>query len=167
MNGLPSVDDISRDLPGILVRFREGSTRAFSFGDEVPEAVVLTYDEFEDLGGEAKFDLGPSVLEPAQVASELPRQLTAVRAGASPTPLVWGEEGEPEAVVLSTSQYRFLRGDDEPPAGVVDDPTKRTYNTEPLPDSRPFSLDEIAALMGPEAVQDLEDLRREDGTTSE
>ena len=83
MNGLPSVDDISRDLPGILGRIREGSTRAFSFGDEVPEAVVLTYDEFEDLGGEAKFDLGPSVLEPAQVASELPRQLTAVRAGRS------------------------------------------------------------------------------------
>jgi hypothetical protein len=50
---------------------------------------------------------------------------------------------------------------------VVDDPTKRTYSTEPLPDSRPFSLDEIAALMGPEAVQDLEDLRREDGTTGE
>lgn len=100
MNGLPSVDDISRDLPGVLGRFREGSTRAFSVGDKVPEAVVL-----------------------------------------------------------STSQYRILRGDDEPPAGVVDDPTKHTYNTEPLPDSRPFSLDEIAALMGPEAVQDLKDLR--------
>jgi hypothetical protein len=59
MNGLPTVDDIRRDLPGVLARFRGGATRAFSFGDGVPEAVLLTYDEFEDLGGEAKFDAGP------------------------------------------------------------------------------------------------------------
>jgi hypothetical protein len=26
---------------------------------------------------------------------------------------------------LSTQQYRVLRGDDEPPVGVVDDPTVR------------------------------------------
>ncbi|TCN34214.1 hypothetical protein EV644_120104 [Kribbella orskensis] len=162
MNGLPSVDDISRDLPGILGRFRAGSTRAFSFGDGVPEAVVLTYDEFEDLGGEAKFDLAPSVLEPPQVAAELPRLLTAIRAGASPTPLVWGEEGEPEAVVLSTAQYRFLRGDDEPPAGVVDDPTQRTYTTEPLPDSKPFDLDEWAAD-DPFTQQILDEIRTEEG----
>jgi hypothetical protein len=55
---------------------------------------------------------------------------------AAGSPVVWGE---PEAVVLSTMQYRQLRGDDEPPPGVVDDQTKRTYATEPLPDSRPFS----------------------------
>jgi hypothetical protein len=33
MNCLPSVDDIRTDLPGVLERFRAGSTRAFSFGD--------------------------------------------------------------------------------------------------------------------------------------
>lgn len=162
MTGLPSVDDIRTDLAGVLERFRAGRTRAFSFGAGVPEAVILTYDEFEDLGGEAKFEIGDVVLEPAELADELPRLVDAARAGTG-SPVVWGTEGEPEALVLSTAQYRQLRGDDEPPAGVVDDPTQRTYATEPLPDSRPFDLDEIAALMGSEAVQDLEDIRRDDG----
>jgi hypothetical protein len=163
MTGLPSVDQLRADLPAVLTRFRSGNTLAFSFGDGEPEAVLLTYDEFDDLGGEAKFEVEQTVREPSQVAAELPRLLTAIRSGGAPAPLVWGEEGEPEAVVLSTAQYRLLRGDDEPPAGVADDPTQRTYATEPLPDSRPFSLDEIANLMGPEAVKDLEDLRRDDG----
>jgi hypothetical protein len=162
MNGLPTVDDIRRDLPAVLARFRGGATRAFSFGDGVPEAVLLTYDEFEDLGGEAKFDAGPSVLEPAQVAAELRRLLTAIRAGAAPSPLVWGEEGEPEAVILSTAQYRQLRGDDEPPAGVVDDPTERTYTTEPQPDSVPFSLDQWAEG-DPFTQQILDEIRSEEG----
>jgi hypothetical protein len=160
MTGLPSVDDIRADLPAILQRFRACRTRAFSFGAGVPEAVLLTYDEFEDLGGEAKFTVGAEVLEPAELAAQLAALVEAARAG-SGEPVVWGEAGEPEAVVVSTSQYRLLRGDDEPPAGVVDDPTIRTYTTQPLPDSRPLDLDEIAALMGPEAVQDLEEIRRE------
>ena len=162
MNELPSVDDISRDLPGILGRFRDGSTRAFSFGDGGPEAVLLTYDEFEDLGGEAKFDAGPSVLEPVQLAAALPGLLTAIRAGGSPSPLVWGEEGEPEVVVLSTAQYRELRGDDEPPAGVVDDPTQRTYSSEPQPDSVPFSLDDWAEG-DPFTQEMLKEIRTEEG----
>lgn len=162
MNGLPSVDDIRADLPGVLAGFRAGRTRAFSFGAGVPEAVVCTYDEFEDLGGEVKFPVGDEVVEPSLLAVQLPGLMVGFRSG-SGSPVVWGEAGEPEGVVLSTAQYRALRGDDEPPAGVADDPTQRTYSTEPLPDSKPYTLDEIAELMGPEAVKDLEDLRREDG----
>ncbi|MFI6679554.1 hypothetical protein [Kribbella sp. NPDC050470] len=160
MNGLPSVDDIRADLPAVLARFRAGRTRAFSFGAGVPEAVLLTYDEFEDLGGESKFTLASEVLEPTQLAQRLPAVVEAARAG-SGAPVIWGEAGEPEAVVLSTSQYRHLRGDDEPPPGVADDPTAPAYPTQPLPTSRPMSVDEIAALMGPEAVRDLEEIRRE------
>lgn len=162
MTDLPSVNDIRADLTGVLERFRAGRTRAFSFGAGVPEAVILTYDEFEDLGGETKFELGEVVLEPTELAAEFPGVVDAARAG-SGSPVVWGTAGEPEAVLLSTAQYRHLRGDDAPPPGVVDDPTKRTYATQPLPDSKPFELDEIAALMGPEAVQDLEQIRRDDG----
>jgi len=161
MTGLPSVDDIRADLPAILERFRAGRTRAFSFGAGVPEAVLLTYDEFEDLGGESKFTVGADVLEPDELAAKLAAVVDAARSG-SGEPVVWGEAGEPEAVVLSTSQYRVLRGDDEPPAGVVDDPTIRTYTTQPLPDSRPLDLDEWAAAMGPETQQILEELRHED-----
>ena len=156
-----SVEGIRGDLAGVLGRFREGRTRAFSFGDGGPEAVMLTYDEFEDLGGEGKFTVGDEVVEPAALAEQLPGLMEALRAG-SGTPVVWGDDGEPEAVVMSTTQYRDLRGDDHPPAGVVDDPTVRTYATEPLPDSRPLDLDEWAARMGPDTQEVLEELRRED-----
>ena len=162
MTDLPSVADVRADLSAILTRFRAGQTRAFSFGVGVPEAVVLTYDEFEDLGGESKFVVGPEVLEPGQLAGELAAVVAAARAGDG-APVVWGESGVPEAVVLSVAQYRHLRGDDEPPAGVVDDPTVRTYTTQPLPDSRPMDLDEWAARMGPDTQQILEEIRREDG----
>ncbi|WP_371401000.1 hypothetical protein OHA10_23870 [Kribbella sp. NBC_00662] len=155
-----SVDEIRVDLVGVLGRFRGGGW-AFSFGDGGPEAVMLTYDEFEDLGGEGKFAVGDEVVEPGVLAEELPRLMGAVRAG-SGAPVVWGEDGEPEAVVMSAAQYRELRGDDQPPAGVVDDPTVRRYATEPLPDSRPLDLDEWAARMGPETQELLEELRRED-----
>ncbi|WP_433167528.1 hypothetical protein [Kribbella sp. CA-247076] len=161
MTGLPSVDDIRADLPAVLARFRAGRTRAFSFGAGVPEAVLLTYDEFEDLGGETKFTVGATVLEPAALAERLPAVMAAARAG-SGDPVVWGESGEPEAVILSTAQYRHLRGDDDPPPGITDDPTVRPYTTQPMPDSRPLNLDEWAASMGPETQQILEELRRED-----
>jgi hypothetical protein len=157
---LPSVEQVRADLPAILSRFRSGQTRAFSFGAGVPEAVVLTYDEFEDLGGESKFTVPIQVLEPAHLADRLSAVVAAARTDTG-TPTIWGEAGEPEAVILSTTQYRHLRGDDQPPPGVIDDPTKRTYATEPLPDSRPFTVDQIAELMGPEAVADLEEIRRE------
>ncbi|WP_328522275.1 hypothetical protein [Kribbella sp. NBC_00359] len=162
MTDLPSVADVRADLSAILTRFRAGQTRAFSFGAGVPEAVVLTYDEFEDLGGESKFVVGAQVLEPGRLAGELAAVVAAARAGDG-APVVWGESGVPEAVVLSVAQYRHLRGDDEPPAGVVDDPTVRTYTTQPLPDSRPMDLDEWAARMGPDTQQILEEIRREDG----
>lgn len=60
---MPSVDDVRADLPAILTRFRAGQTRAFSLGAGVPEAVVLTYDEFEDLGGESKVVVGDEELK--------------------------------------------------------------------------------------------------------
>jgi hypothetical protein len=44
-----------------------------------------------------------------------------------------------------------------------DNPTKRTYATEPLPTSRPIDLDEWAASMGPETQKIMGELRREDG----
>ncbi|MGY4770413.1 hypothetical protein ACXC9Q_26170 (plasmid) [Kribbella sp. CWNU-51] len=163
MTDLPSGADVRADLPAILTRFRAGRTRAFSFGAGLPEAVVLTYDEFEDLGGESKFVVGAEVVEPGRLAGELAAVVAAARTGDG-APVVWGELGVPEAVVLSVAQYRHLRGDDEPPAGVVDDPTVRTYATQPLPDSRPFTVDEWAARMGPDTQQILEEIRREDGT---
>lgn len=149
------------ELAEVLGRFRGGRTWAFSFGDGVPEAVVLTYDEFEDLGGEGKFAVPDQVIGVAEVARRLHEFVESARNGGG-GPLVWGEDGEPEAVLLSTAQYRDLRGDDHPPAGVVDDPTVRVYATEPLPTSRPLDLDEWAARMGPETQELLEELRRED-----
>ncbi len=161
MTGPLSLQRFAADLPAVLAQFRGGQTRAFSVGDGVPEAVVLTYDEFEDLGGEANFLVADEVVEPGALAVRLPGLIAELRAGTA-APTVWGEEGEPEAVLLSTADYRRLRGDDEPPPGVVDDPTQRTYATEPLPGSVPMTMDEIAGLMGPEAIEELERLRRED-----
>jgi PHD/YefM family antitoxin component YafN of YafNO toxin-antitoxin module len=156
------VDEVRRDVAGVLTRFRRGRTMAFGFGDRgVPEAVLLTYDQFEDLGGESKFERRPGVVAAEVVGAELVSMVAAIRAG-SFAPVVWGDGGEPEAVIMSTSQYRQLRGDDEPPPGTIDDPTHRVYATEPLPTSRAMTLDEIAAMMGPEAVKDLEELRRAD-----
>ncbi len=155
------MDEVARDLAGVLARFRGGSTFPFSFGDGVPEAVMLTYDQFEDLGGESKFERNPGVLGVEEVRAKLAAMVAAIRAG-SFVPVVWGGEGEPEAVVMSTAQYRELRGDDEPPAGVIDDPTRRTYATEPLPGSRAMSLDEFAAMMGPETQQILDEIRAEE-----
>lgn len=161
MTKCASVEEVRADLPGVLARFRGGRTRAFSFGDGVPEAVMLTYDEFEDLGGESKFTVADEVIEPRALADRLSQVVRGARDGTG-APVVWGEGGEPEAVVMSVAQYRDLRGDDHPPAGVVDDPTARTYATEPLADSRPLDLDEWAARMGPDTEELLEDLRRED-----
>lgn len=122
---------------------------------------MLTYDEFEDLGGEAKFGALGGAVEPGELATRLRGVVEAWRVGRG-APVVWGYDGKPEAVVMSTAQYRDLRGDDQPPAGVVDDPTVRAYASEPLPGSRPLDLDEWAASMGPETQEILEELRRED-----
>jgi PHD/YefM family antitoxin component YafN of YafNO toxin-antitoxin module len=156
-----SVEDVRRDVAGVLSRFRRGRGMAFSFGDGgVPEAVLLTYDQFEDLGGESKFERRPGVVAAEVVGAELAEMVAAIRDG-SFAPVVWGDGGEPEAVIMSTSQYRQLRGDDEPPPGTIDDPTRRVYASEPLPTSRAMTLDEIAAMMGPYTQQVLEEIRQE------
>ncbi|MFD7160207.1 hypothetical protein ACFV9C_36850 [Kribbella sp. NPDC059898] len=160
-SGVRSLDDVRRDVAGVLNRFRRGRTKAFSIGDGgVPEAVLLTYDEFEDLGGETKFARRAGVVTAVTVGAELTAMVAAIREGAF-APVVWGLGDQPEAVIMSTSQYRALRGDDEPPAGTIDDPTRRVYATEPLPDSRPMTIDEIAEMMGPYSQQVLAEIREE------
>jgi hypothetical protein len=62
---------------------------------------------------------------------------------------------------MSPQQYRQLRGDDEPPTGQIDDPTVRSYDTQPLPTSRAMTVEEFAEWLGPEAVKDLEEIKRE------
>ncbi|MEV6286652.1 hypothetical protein [Kribbella sp. NPDC051770] len=161
MTDLPSPATFRADLPDVLTRFRAGRTRAFSIGDGVPEAVVLTHDEFEDLDGESKLQANDEPLSVDDLAAHLPAVLQSLQAHPD-TAVLWGEDGRAEAVLVSTTAYRTLRGDDQPPAGVVDDPTERTYATEPLPTSSAMSMDEIAELMGPEAVEELARLRRED-----
>lgn len=156
-----SVAEVAADLDGLLARFRSGRTFPFSFGDGSPEAVLLTYDQFEDLDGESKFERFDKVLAPQAVAAELVRMVEAIRSG-SFAPVAFGDDGEPEAVVMSVAQYRELRGDDEPPPGVPDDPTQRTYVSEPLPSSRPFSLDEWAKD-DPFTQQILDEIRAEEG----
>ncbi|MFI6831237.1 hypothetical protein ACIBG5_29335 [Kribbella sp. NPDC050241] len=126
---------------------------------------MLTYEEFEDLGGEAKFGALGEAVEPGELATRLRGVVEAWRGG-SGLPVVWGEEGEPEALVMSTAQYRDLRGDDQPPAGVVDDPTVRVYATEPLPGSRPLDLDEWAAN-DPFTRELLDEIRAEERPPSD
>ncbi|MGW6279925.1 hypothetical protein [Kribbella sp. NPDC055071] len=160
-SGIRSVEDVRRDVAGVLSRFRCGRTMAFSFGDAgVAEAVLLTYDQFEELGGELKFERRPEVVATETVAAELVSMVGAIRDEAF-APVVWGDGGEPEAVIMSTSQYRQLRGDDEPPLGTIDDPTRRVYASEPLPTSRAMTVDEIAEMMGPHSQQVLEEIRQE------
>jgi hypothetical protein len=159
--GVPSVESVRRDPAAVLTRFRTGKTRAFSIGVGVPEAVLLTYDEFEDLGGESKFSRHPTVFAPGVIEAQLPEMMAAIRAGRF-DPVAWGDNGRPEAVLMSTRQYRDLRGDDHPPPGITDDPTIRHYDTEPLPDSRPLDLDEWARN-DPFTQEILDEIRAEEG----
>ncbi|MFI5697564.1 hypothetical protein ACIA58_37245 [Kribbella sp. NPDC051586] len=164
-SGIRSVEDVRRDVAGVLSRFRRGRTLPFSFGDGgVPEAVLLTYDQFEDLGGESKFERRPGVVAAETVAAQLASMVGAIRDGVF-VPVVWGDGGEREAVIMSTSQYRRLRGDDEPPPGTIDDPTRRVYASEPLPSSRPMTVDEFAEMMGPETQRILDEIRQEDDSS--
>ncbi|MEU4197874.1 hypothetical protein AB0E69_38680 [Kribbella sp. NPDC026611] len=151
-----SVEELRDELPAVLVRFRAGQTRAFSFGNGGPDAVVLTYEEFEDIEGWDRLALPDEVVSPEVLAARLDE---IVAGGVAP--VVWGENGQAEAIVMSAAQYRRLRGDHQPPPGVMDDPTRTIYASEPLPDSRPLDLDEWAAQMGPETQALLEELRRE------
>jgi hypothetical protein len=139
-----SVAEIAADLPGVLHRFRVVDSFAFSFGDGRPEAVLLTYDQFEDLDGERRFRRHPGVVSVQDVAGNLVTMVEEMRAGTF-APVVWGDGAEPAAVLMSTAQYRDLRGDDHPPEGVDDDPTRRSYASQPMPESKPFDLDAWAA----------------------
>jgi PHD/YefM family antitoxin component YafN of YafNO toxin-antitoxin module len=160
---IPSVEDIQRNPAAVLARFRDENSFAYSFGDNgTPEAVLLTYDEYEDLSGPQKFTPAGEVLIPDAIKRQLPAIIAAIRNGSFTQPVLWSDTAEPEAVIMSPQQYRQLRGDDEPPAGEIDDPTVRTYNTKPLPTSRAMTLDEFAAMMGPETQRVLEEIRRED-----
>lgn len=142
---LPSVEDIARDLPAIVDRFARGETHAFAFGDNgVPEAVIASYDQFDDLAGEDTLGHYPTVLAPDAVARQLPEMVEAIRRGTFGSPVLGGTGPTPSVVVMSTQQYRAMRGDDEPPEGVLDDPTVRVYDSKPTPGSKPFSLDEWA-----------------------
>ena len=159
---VPSVADIARDAAVVAERFRSGQSHAFAFGDGgVPEAVITSYDQYDDLGGEEKLGRYSAVLTPHDVGRQLTEMVEAMRRGTFGAPVLWGGGSEPELVVMSTRQYRTLRGDDEPPPGVVDDPTVRSYPTEPAPGSRPFSLDEWAKD-DPFTQEILADIRREE-----
>jgi PHD/YefM family antitoxin component YafN of YafNO toxin-antitoxin module len=158
---IPTVDGVRRDPAGVLARFRDQSSFAFSFGDDgKPEAVLLTYDQYDELGGPRKFTTGEA-LTPDAIRDQLPAIVEAIRAGSFTEPVLWGDSVDPEAVIMSPQQYRRLRGDDEPPAGQADDPANRTYNTKPLSTSRAMTVEEFAEWLGPEAVKDLEEIKRE------
>ncbi|SDS62789.1 hypothetical protein SAMN04489812_2494 [Microlunatus soli] len=155
---IPSVAHIAADPRAVLQRFRR-KPMPFSFGDERPEGVLLTVDQFDDLDGSEMFPPG-DVLTPDELATQLPDLVERIRAGTF-APVTFGEDGKPEAMVMSTSQYRDLRGDDHPPEGVDDDPTKRVYNTEPLPTSKAIDFDELVASFGPEAVASHERAKKQ------
>lgn len=148
----------------MVERFARGETHAFAFGDGgVPEAVIASFDQYDDLGGEETVGRYESVLAPEVLARQLPEVVEAIRRGSFGPPVLVGDPAEPLLVVMSTQQYRTMRGDDEPPAGVIDDPTVRTYDSSPTPGSKPFSVDEWAKD-DPFTQQMLDEIRQERGS---
>ncbi len=160
---LPSVADVAGDIAGVVERFTHGETHAFAFGDGgVPEAVIASYDQYDELGGEEALGKYRTVVAPEVLGRQLPEMVEAIRRATFGPPVLVGTEPEPVLVVMSTQQYRTLRGDDEPPPGVIDDPTVRTYDSSPTPGSTPFSLDEYAKD-DPFTQQMLDEIRQERG----
>ena len=160
---LPSVADVAGDIAGVIGRFTRGETHAFAFGDGgVPEAVIASYDQYDDLGGEETLGKYRTVVAPEVLGRQLPEMVEAIRRGTFGPPVLVGTDAEPVLVVMSTQQYRDMRGDDEPPPGVIDDPTVRTYDSKPTPGSTPFSLDEWAKD-DPFTQQMLDEIRQERG----
>jgi hypothetical protein len=50
---VPSVAAVAGDIAGAVERFVQGETHSFAFSDGgVPEAVVASYDQYDDLRGE-------------------------------------------------------------------------------------------------------------------
>jgi hypothetical protein len=89
---ISSVDDITRDPAAVLARVRDENSFAFSFGDDgLPEAVLLTYDEYEDLGGPQKFNPAGEVLTPDAIQRQLPAIVAAIRNGSFTQPVLWSE----------------------------------------------------------------------------
>ncbi|WP_410785437.1 hypothetical protein [Kribbella sp. C-35] len=160
---LPSIADVAADIAGVVGRFTHGETHAFAFGDGgVPEAVIASYDQYDDLGGEETLGRYRTVVAPEVLGRQLPEMVEAIRRGTFGPPVLVGTGTEPVLVLMSTQQYRTLRGDDEPPPGVIDDPTVRTYDSSPTPGSVPFSVDEWAKD-DPFTQQMLEEIRQERG----
>lgn len=163
-SGLPSVADVAGDIAGVVERFRHGATHAFAFGDGgVPEAVLTSYDQYDDLGGEDTLGKYRVVVAPQVLGRQLPEMVEAIRRGTFGPPVLVGTDAEPVLVVMSPQQYRAMRGDDEPPPGTIDDPTVRSYDSAPTPGSTPFSVDEWAKD-DPFTQQMLEEIRQERGT---
>lgn len=161
---LLSVADVAADIAGVVGRFTHGETHAFAFGDGgVPEAVIASFDQYDELGGEDTLGKYRTVVAPEVLGRQLPEMVEAIRRGTFGPPVLVGTDTEPLLVVMSTQQYRTLRGDDAPPPGVIDDPTVRTYDSSPTPGSTPFSVDEWAKD-DPFTQQMLEEIRQERGT---
>ncbi|MFI7068541.1 hypothetical protein ACIBL3_46665 [Kribbella sp. NPDC050124] len=161
---LPSVADVAADIAGVLGRFMHGETHSFAFGDDgVPEAVVASYDQYDDLGGEDTLGRYQTVVAPEVLARQLPEMVAAMRHGTFGPPVLVGSDAEPVLVVMSTQQYRAMRGDDEPPRDVIDDPTVRSYDSAPTPGSTRFSLDEWSKDDA-FTQQMLDEIRQERGT---
>ncbi|MBP2350036.1 hypothetical protein JOF29_001119 [Kribbella aluminosa] len=160
---LRSVADVAADIAGVVQRMTHGETHAFAFGDGgVPEAVIASYDQYDDLSGDETFGKYRDVVAPEVLVRQLPEMVEAIRRGTFGPPVLVGSGAEPVLVVMSTQQYRTLRGDDEPPPGVLDDPTVRSYASAPTPGSKPFSLDEWAKD-DPFTQQMLDEIRQERG----
>ncbi|MFD7160174.1 AAA family ATPase [Kribbella sp. NPDC059898] len=156
---LRSVAEVAADIAGVVRRMTNGETHAFAFGDGgVPEAVIASYGQYDDLDGDETLGRRPGVVAPDVLGRQLPELVEAIRRGTFGQPMLVGI-GDPVLVVMSTQQYRTLRGDDEPPAGVVDDPTVRSYDSMPTPGSKPFSLQEWARD-DPFTQQMLAEIRR-------
>jgi hypothetical protein len=92
---IPSVEDIQRDPGAVLARFRDEDSFAFSFGDNgLPEAVLLTYDGYEDLGGPQKFTPADAVLTPDAIQRQLPAIISAILNGNFTQPVLWSDTAE-------------------------------------------------------------------------
>jgi hypothetical protein len=78
-------------MRAIVDGFKNGRTHAFSFGDGVPEAVIVSHDQYDDLGGEEKLGRYPSVLTPETVGRQLPEMVEAIRRGTFGPPVLCGE----------------------------------------------------------------------------
>jgi hypothetical protein len=159
---LPTVADVARDVRRVARQLSSGRLQPFAFGDNgVPEAVIASYDQYDDLGGDTSLGHYPTVLALEAVGRQLGEMVEAIRRGTSGSPVLCGDGPEPQFVVMSPDQYRTMRGDDTPPPGVLDDPTVRDYATEPLAGSQPFDLDEWAKD-DPFTQEILADIRRDD-----